>query len=283
MNKTLAAFLSVIIIALSGCTIQIGPSSDTAYSSDSSATTADTSQSSVSETSSEDTSVPSSDTSESTPDTSADEITFESQISCFLKNPSLWRSKIPAQHTSANNEIAFTDLDGDGYVEMFVARIGTNGIDTTFELYEYDPKSADRYRFLIDYTDDVDTADIIVDRMDVYYNDSVVLYAAKDISRGYGLVEYNNKYFMLFDHDHIRFELLATARTTTDEGGEFTDYFDSQNLPVSQAEYDAAFDTSAASRGSLTKSTVSLSWFPAEDIESADASQLSQTVAVMPR
>ena len=283
MNKTVTAILSVIIIALGGCSIQMTGTSDTVPSSESQNSSVDTSVSSESDESSEDTTVSSSDTSEDTTATSEEEMNYDAQIRYFLDRPSVWRSKIPPQHVSDNNEVMFTDLDGDGYVEMFVARLGRNEIDTTFELYEYDLDSPDGYRFLIDYTEDVDTADIIADRMDAYYNDSVVFYSARDTARGYGLVEYNNKYFMIFEHDHIRFELLASARTTTDEGGEFTDYFDGQELPMPESEFNTIFDTSASSRGNLTKTSVNLSWFPAEDIESADAGQLAQTVAVRPR
>ena len=283
MNKTVAAILSVIIIAFGGCSVQTQEPSGTVLSSESTESSVDSSATSESAVTSDDTSAVTSGTSEDTTETTEEEMNYESQIRCFLDRSSVWRSKIPPQYVSGNNEVLFTDLDGDGCVEMFVARIAGNGIDTTFEMYEYDPASSDGYRFVIDYTEDVDTADIIKDRMDAYYNDSAVLYTAHDITRGYGLVEYNNKYFMIFEHDYIRFELLASAKTTTDEGGEFTDYYDAQNLPMPEPEFNTIFDTAASSRGNLSKTTVSLHWFPAEDIESADAGQLAQTVAVRPR
>ena len=282
MNKSLTVILSVIIIALGGCSIQINTTSSATVETDSSVVSIESSQESGSSESSEDTSATASESSAEI-STSSESLSYESQIWRFLSNPSKWRKNTPSKYASSKNEVMFTDLDGDDYVEMFVARLDDSGIVTTFELYEYAPASPDGYESVIDYTDDVDCADIITDRLDVYYNDTSVLYAANDISRGTGLVEYRNKYFMTYSHNHIQFELLAYARTTTDEGGEFTDYFDSQNMPIPEQDFSRSFDISASSRGDLKRTSVNLSWFPAEDIETADAFQLAQSVAVRPQ
>ena len=282
MNKSLCVILSLALASLSGCSMLPGStepaSSDTSVSSDTSAETTEEPSSSVS---SEDTTEASSSVSES--ETSAGSLIYEDQIRTFLTSSDKWRGLIPADCKYLDNEVAFTDLDGDGFVEMFVARLYDNSVDTTFELYEYNPDDPDGYEFIMDYTSDVNPPDIITNSIDAYYDGNTVLYTATDCTRGYGLVEYINKYFMTYDHDYLQFEFLGVAKTTTDEGGEFTEYTDAHNATLSEDEFRDLYDTQAGMRGNYTKTKLQLSWFPEEDIETASPAQLAEIVTVRPR
>ena len=268
MKKSLAGTLSIMLaIAVAGCSVTVDPSSQ----SESSSSASETSGSSETE----DSSVPSSESSETSAKSAP---TYEDQVKMILENSDIWISCMP--ETEATSYITFTDLDRDGYVELIVARCEDEEQNTSFEFYEYYEIDGSEGVKLVDrLTSENNCPDIINGSMFVYYSNNDQYYAVNDVIRQSEFRQYDSKYILTYKDDIINLQLLGTSIRTIDEGGDFTEYFDSDNAEMTKTEFNNIYDTFAASIHGLTRSKIDLQWFEATNISTADYDMISKTVA----
>ena len=203
---------------------------------------------------------------------------FEEQIRSVIDESYMWEMYMP--EGESGSMITFTDLDLDGYVELLVARNEGDVLTTTFEFYEYDPSSSQKYSFIVSYDRSMaNTPDIMADHLDAYYNDDRIYYGVTDTALSGTAGRIQIKYLMSFHKDFLMFEPVAQGMFHVDEGGDLGNYFDIRDNQITRSEYDRITDTTACGQMGLTKTSVSLSWFRAEDVTTQDAAQLAGTVA----
>ena len=292
MNKSVIFIITGLLIpCIAGCSITpsspdtVPSGTDTGISSSVSISSEETSGSdpaeatvsSGSEASSSDTSsysVPSYDPDYRPP--------LEEQIRSIIDESYTWETYMPDD--AAGSMITFTDLDLDGFVELLVARTEGDVLTTTFEFYEYDPASPQRYSFIVSYDSSMaNTPDIMTDHLDAYYDDDRIYYGAMDTASSGTAGRIQIKYLMSFHKDFLMFEPIAQGMFHVDEGGDLGNYFDIKDEQLSKSEYDRITDTTACGQMGLTKTTVSLNWFRAADITTRDSAQLAGTVAYITR
>ncbi|MBR6961042.1 MAG: hypothetical protein IKH76_11250 [Clostridiales bacterium] len=286
MNRSILYVVTGLMIpCLAGCTI-LTPSGSTAAPEGSSAdaTSAAVTVTEPSVSGSLEEPSDTSDTSESSGDTYAPlpAQTYEDQIREILDEPYTWETYMP--DGAAGNMISFTDLDLDGNVELIVARTEGDEFTTSFEFYEYDPSVPQRYSFIVAYDRTMaNTPDIMADKLDAYYDDTQICYGISDISPSGTAGRNEIKYLMSLRKDFLMFEPVATGMYHVDEGGDLGNYFDIRDNRLTKSEYDRITDTTACGQMGLTKTSVTLSWFHADDTRPSDAAQFAGTVACITR